>query len=168
MRNEGKRFEANFKNSIPKEIYYMRLKDNAGSWQGTSEKARFTPSNACDCILHYRGYLFLAELKSYKGKSIPFHCFRDTQLQELYKLIPREEELAVAVFNYRDIEETYMVHIADVKEFIETSTLNDTRKSFPINWVREVGYFVPHERKKVNYTYDVLDTLNVLLNEMGA
>lgn len=165
--NAGKKFEANFKASVPDEIFYLRLKDSVGVWQGESDKVRFTPSNPCDCILNYAGFMFLVELKSHKGKSIPFNVFRESQLSELYKIIPRLTELAVVVFNFSELEETYLVHIADIKEFIEISTRNDTRKSFPIDWMREVGYFVPHKKKKVNYTYDILDTLNMVLYDMN-
>ena len=68
MQNEGKRFESDIKASIPNSIFYLRLKDSASTWQGTSDKVRFTPSNACDCILHFQGVLFMTELKSHKGK----------------------------------------------------------------------------------------------------
>lgn len=163
--NAGKKFELNFKASIPEQIYYQRLKDSAGVWQGRSDSVRFTPSNACDCILHFQGILFLCELKSHKGKSIPFSVFRESQLNELYKIIPRDAEMAVAIFNFRDLEETYLVHMADIKEFIETSIRNDTRKSFPIDWISEVGYIIPHQKKKVNYTYDILSTLHHVLHD---
>lgn len=160
--NEGKRFEHDMKKSITDNIFYLRLKDSAGTWQG-GENTRFTPSNACDCILHYAGVLFLAELKSHKGKSIPFNCFRESQLRELAKVTPRKNEVAIAILNFRDLAETYIVFFADIIDFIDECKRNDTRKSLPLDWVRDVGCFLPQKLKKVRYTYSIEPTLQEIL-----
>jgi recombination protein U len=166
--NEGKKFEQDLKTSIgdSTRLFYMRLKDSAGAWQGTTDKTRFTSSNACDCILHFEGVLFLAELKSHKGKSIPFKCFRESQLKELDKLRFRTEEVAIAILNFRDVEETYIVYFADIIDFIEESKKNGTRKSIPLEWVSELGYIIPQKLKKVRYTYDVEATLMHVIRDL--
>jgi recombination protein U len=108
----------------------------------------------------------LAELKSHKGKSIPFACFRESQLGELAKVTPRKHEIAIALLNFRDISETYIVLFADIIDFIDESNRNGTRKSIPLEWVREVGYQVPQRLKKVRYTYSIEATLMELLQQI--
>ena len=153
--NQGKIFENSFKASIPDSNFYLRLKDSPATWGTVNEKARFTPSNACDCILHFEGVLFLAELKSHKGKSIPFSCFRDNQLKELAKVSCRKDEVAIAIFNFRDVAETYIVFMDNVIEFIETNNLTGNRKSIPLEWCRQIGMPMNQTLKKVNYSYAV-------------
>ena len=166
LANAGKLFEQDIKASMTDNIFYLRLKDSAGAWQGTQSNTRFTASNACDCILHFGGVLFLAELKSHKGKSIPFNCFRESQLRELAKVTPRKHEIAIALLNFRDVSETYIVLFADIIDFIDESNRNGTRKSIPLEWVREVGYQVPQRLKKVRYTYSIEATLMELLQQI--
>ena len=48
--NEGKKFEADLKSSVPDTCWLYRLRDNASSFaNGTN--TRFTSSNICDFIL---------------------------------------------------------------------------------------------------------------------
>lgn len=165
MMNSGKRFEKCFKDSL-KDIFCLRLKDGTASW-GQQNNTRFQASNPCDMIVHHQGFLFLLELKSHKGKSIPFNCIRENQLNELVKYGANYPDvMGMIAFNFRDIAETYLVHIVDVEEFVTTSIRNGTRKSFPIDWVSEVGYYVPCQLKKVNYTYDVHSTLNEIISTL--
>jgi recombination protein U len=159
--NSGKVFEKCFKDSL-KDIFCLRLKDGTSAW-GTQLNTRFQSFNPCDMIVHHMGYLFLLELKSHKGKSIPFNCIREKQLSELCKHSVYEGVLPMIVFNFREHEKTYAVHIKDVEEFIITSKINDTRKSFPLAWVDEIGYYIPCKLKKVNYSYDVVSTLNEII-----
>ena len=67
--NAGKQFEKDFKASVLDDQFYLRLND-AGGWS-KSVDLRFTPSQLCDCLLFTRGTLYLLELKSHTGKSIP-------------------------------------------------------------------------------------------------
>jgi len=164
--NNGKRFEYNFKKSIPQEIFCLRLKDGTAGW-GEGENTRFQHYNPCDFLLHHKGFLFLLELKSHKGKSIPFNCIRETQLRELNKVSENfRTELAFICFHFSDLEETYLVNIADVYIYIQQNLKSNERKSFPIAWISEVGYYVPAKKKKVNYTYDVLNAINNIVNEI--
>ena len=48
--NIGKKFENNWKASMPNDIFYYRLKDQAQSFGGAS-KLRFSLKNPCDCFL---------------------------------------------------------------------------------------------------------------------
>ena len=81
--NEGKKFEEDFKKSMDKyNIWNYRLKDSSGSWSN-SNGSRFTPKNICDYIAYNNGGLYLLELKSHKGSSLPFAAISDYQLKGL-------------------------------------------------------------------------------------
>ena len=61
--NIGKKFENNWKASMPNDIFYYRLKDQAQSFGGAS-KLRFSLKNPSDCFLLKSTTLFALELKS--------------------------------------------------------------------------------------------------------
>lgn len=67
--NIGKTFEQEFKECVPPDYYLYRLKDDTSGFYGVS--------NPCDYILFRSPYLFMVELKTHKGKSIPVEWCRD-------------------------------------------------------------------------------------------
>jgi len=69
--NPGKQFEKNFANSVPKDVYFMRIKDSANNFTRTSSSA-FATSNPFDCFMLYDGNFIPIELKSTKGTSFSF------------------------------------------------------------------------------------------------
>ena len=46
MKNEGKKFEEDFKKSVPKNLFYYRFIDGTSAWDGGN--ARFQAKNICD------------------------------------------------------------------------------------------------------------------------
>lgn len=148
-KNKGKMFEEDFKKSVPEWAWCYRFKDGTANFNGSkNENVRFQAHNICDFqVMAYRT-LFLFELKSHEGASIPFSCIRANQLEEM-SAIYHPDIKAYFVFNFRDIQNTYAVLAADVKEFIETTD----RKSIPIKWCIENGIEIKSEKKKVRFRY---------------
>ena len=146
--NEGKKFEQDFINSVPETWFKYRLNDSGGSWQG-GDKARFTPSNICDFIV-YNSKLWLLELKSHKGKSIPFSCIRPKQVEGLLEAYKRGTK-AGYIINFRDIEETYYISSFYVSHAIETYD----RKSISLGYIKQYGILIPQEKKRTRYSYDL-------------
>ena len=70
MKNLGKKFEEDWRKSVPENVFFYRFRDSSGAWSGNNQ-LRFTPSNIADNLLFYNNCLFLNELKEHKGKSIP-------------------------------------------------------------------------------------------------
>lgn len=163
--NYGKMFETDFKKSLGN-IYGLRLKDGTASWND-SNTTRFQHYNPCDFIIHHKGFLFLTELKTHKGKSIPFKCFREKQLIELDKIRSRQDEIALAIFNFRDFDLTYICFMADVIDFIDECKKNDKRRSFPIEWVQEVGFRVSETKKKIHFNYAVEEALDNVITALN-
>ena len=147
--NAGKIFEQSFKNSVPDDIFYYRLRDGTASW-GEQENTRFQQTNICDCILYKKPNMFMLELKSHKGKSIPFGNIKSNQLEGLCSA----QEYGIKagfIFNMRDVEETYYVSAIDVWNYMSATD----RKSIPINYMREQGIQINQELKRVRYRYDI-------------
>lgn len=147
--NEGKKLEEDIKKSVPQECFYYRFKDNAASFSG-GDNTRFTSSNIADCMVMTEENLFILELKSHKGTSIPFSCIRKNQIEEMSK-IEHKRIKAYFVFNFRDKEKTYAVKSHKVKVYMQLSE----RKSIPIKWCEENGIEIIGTKKKIRYNYDL-------------
>lgn len=146
--NNGKKFEQDFKNSVPDDWFYYRLIDGTSSWGGNSN-VRFQAKNICDCLV-YNGQLHMIELKSHKGKSLPISCIRNNQLEGLLKARNKNVN-AWLIVNFSDLEETYLIDITFINDFIK----NSTRKSVPIDFIEEFGDLIEHEKKKTRYKYNL-------------
>ena len=148
--NEGKKFEEDFKKSVPLDFFYYRLRDNAASFSG-GDNVRFTSHNICDCLIMAKDKLYLLELKSHKGSSLPLNCIRPNQLEGLVKAESYKNVYAAFVINFRDKEKTFIISANKLYEFIG----NTTRKSIPIKFIESNGKEIRSERKKVRYRYDL-------------
>ncbi len=145
--NEGKRFEEDFRRSTPPGVFVHRVKD-----AGSSGQHLFGVRNICDYILYRQPWLYLFELKSHKGKSIPFGKLTEDQIGGLCEVATRKAGVVAGfIFNFRELAETYFVPAWRVSEFI----YGGKRKSFPVEWCREVGKRVEQRLVRTRHRYDV-------------
>jgi len=147
----GKKFENNWRDSIPETVFYYRFRDGTSSWGGGQENTRFQMQNMCDCMMFDGAKLYLLELKSHKGKSIPFSAIRQNQLDELSKASTHKNIIAGFVIHFADIGTTYFCKADDVLYFIA----HEERKSIPISWCQRWGIEIIGKLKKVNYSWDI-------------
>lgn len=148
--NEGKKFEEDFKKSMDKyNIWNYRLRDSSGSWSNNS-KSRFTAKNICDYIAYKNGGLYLLELKSHKGSSLPYTAISDYQLKGLSD-IDYPGIKAYFIINMRDKEKTYAIEALKIKTYIETSG----RKSIPISFMDNEGIEIKGIKRRTRYEYEV-------------
>ena len=152
--NTGKKVEEDIKNSIDSTAFLYRLRDSGGSWQG-GNKSRFTPSNICDFILFKSPRMYLLELKSHKGKSIPYTAIK--QLDKLLEVSNRKLEnlQCYLLLNFADLEETYLIEVESVASIKESKS----RKSLSIEDVREYGYRIKQEKKVKRFKYYIEEVL---------
>lgn len=152
-RNPGKVFEADFQESIGEKYFFQRIKDDTLKFRGVQ--------NLCDYIVfdHEGGRLFLFELKSFRGKSCPFTNIKQYQIEKLNESQQKwgSDGISVGVIagfilDFRDLSETYFIPAE--KTFIYWKV--SERRSFPISWVRENGWKINQEKKRVRYRYDVI------------
>lgn len=148
--NPGKQFEADFIKSMPDNAWAYRLRDSAGTWQG-GENTRFTPSNICDFIVFSENTLYLLELKSHKGKSLPLSCIRQNNLKQMVKAQEHENIYSMLIVNFRDVEETYAIHVHMIEAYCRVFP---EKKSIPLQYFRD-GIEIPQTKLKTHYRYGV-------------
>lgn len=154
----GKQFEADFKASILPDQFYLRLND-AGGWSKSSD-LRFTKSNLCDCIVHppISSILYLLELKSHTGSSIPESAINGDPKKRKAGKKTRVERLAeidqigtypAFVCNFRDYSETYIIGAFYVQQELTV------RKSLSLETCRQLGTMIPQKKLMVHWRYDL-------------
>jgi len=148
--NSGKRLESNFKKSIPDDIFFYRFKDGSSAWGG-NDKVRFQSSNICDCLIFNGSKLYLLELKSTKGKSLPFTNIRENQLKELSKASLYKNIVAGIVIEFNELDRAFFMYISDVTDFMRIGS----RKSIPIDYCADKGIEIEITKKKVNNSFNI-------------
>lgn len=158
MKNAGKLFESDIKDSVPDNCWYYRLRDNASSFAG-GNNTRFTSSNICDCVIFddKSRTLFLIECKSTKGTSIPLTMIRESQKKGL---IAASQHTLVAglLVNYRnENNDTFFISIENFIKMI--NKIN--KKSFNVKDLNSNGAIrVDCEKKRSRYRYDINGLIN--------
>lgn len=151
--NEGKKFENDWKASIPDNCWIYRLRDNASSFAG-GENTRFTSSNICDYIMldDRTRTMFLVECKSTKGTSIPLTMLRQNQIDGL-KDASKHNLVAGMLINFRnDKNDTFFLLIDEYLDMMDS--LN--KKSFNIKDLENIGATrIESEKKRTRYRYNV-------------
>ena len=148
--NNGKRLESNFKKSVPNDIFYYRFKDGTASWDKGS-LTRFQQKNICDCMLFDGNRLYLIELKSTKGKSIPFGNFRENQLKELSMAQYFTNTVAGIVIEFSELDRAFFMRISDITNFIRKGE----RKSIPLDYCAKKGIEIEIKKKRVNNSFNI-------------
>lgn len=146
MVNVGKAFERTFTNSVPESVFILRLRDMGGKY-----KKLANVKNICDYILYRYPTLFLLELKTTKGKSMPFDNLKVHQVAGLYVANKRRGIKGGFVFNFRELNETYYLPADKVCEFVQEGS----RKSFPIDWCKANGYLIEQKKVRNSWKYGI-------------
>ena len=154
--NAGKLMERQWRESAVrvKGLYYQRMNDGTATFYGGSDVAniRFQKENPYDCFMYLDPTLYLLELKTHKGSSIPFTAIRDNQIEGLDKASEVPGIEAGFVVHFPDKDECWYADGHAVAEYKKATD----RKSIPIDWFRENGVRVELFHKRVNVFYDVL------------
>lgn len=151
-KNEGKKFEEDFKNSFPDNVFCYRIKDSSNFNQ--------TTKNLCDFIVFHDRKLFLLELKSTKGNSFSFdeRIIKSHQLNGLYTCQHSYKDVYGGfILNYRGrvlktkvVEpETYYIPA------IEVMKLKKKHKTLHKDLVRTVGIKIEAKKKISRYRYNI-------------
>ena len=163
MKNKGKQFEQDFQESCKSQLSLIRLKDPGSSFNikcaGCPKQiTRFSPRNICDFIGYLYPNMFLLELKSTKGTSMPFKNIikskTDKRLQQMVHLSEKKGIKAYIVFNWRKkggMDTTVAVSVVDVRVYIDRSE----RKSIPFGWTVTYGTLIKSHKKITRYSYDL-------------
>lgn len=149
--SEGKVFEQSFKESVPKDVFFMRLKDVFSGFH--NENRTFTPPNICDSVMYKSPTLFLLEFKSTKGTSFSFSdkIIKPNQIKELTKASTYEGVVPGFIFNFRKYNLTYFIHINDFNKFKETCG----KQSINEKDAKDIGILIEQKLKITKYKYDI-------------
>lgn len=152
-KNPGKIFEDCIKESVPETCWIYRLRDNASSFAG-GDKTRFASSNICDFIAYddISRTLFLWELKSTSGTSVPLSMIRKNQVEGLVKA-SEHDLVAGFIINFRnENNDTFFIYIENFIEMIQ----NLNKKSFNINDLENnEAIKIDNKKKRTRYVYDI-------------
>ena len=156
----GQRFEDNFRKSIDREnpeLFYYRFKDGTASWDRTNQNVRFQAHNIADHLIFYKNKLFICELKSHQGKSVPFYCIRDSQYTEMFEASKKKNVYSVVFIFFSDLEECYALSIGSILAFRASSD----RKSIPLSFCQEKGIKIDCRKLKSNYRFNIQGFLDL-------
>ncbi len=160
-RNPGKIFEEDFKRSVPKDTYYLRLHDPANSFNYNNKKRGFSLKSPFDCIVCDKGYMWCFELKSTKSTSFTFDgktpYIKKRQIMELLKA-QNAGAKAFLVLNFRKTEETYLISPDKFLQFVE----HTNKKSINKNDAKHIGILLGCSKKRVHFYYDIKNILKIL------
>lgn len=158
--NVGKIFEDDFKASVPKEYYTVRLNDPAVGFSGGS--SQFAPKNPYDFIV-FAKVMHCLELKS-SGGAITFwqerfeldgkkrtYDIRKHQIKGLTEAATHENVYAGLLLNYRSKGITVYVPI----DRFNTWAAETTKKSINAQDALGLGFPVDSRKLKVHYRYDI-------------
>lgn len=180
MKNAGKKFEQNFKQSCEKDsVFCLRLTDSDLSFNPNKElRSRFTVKQPCDLIVYYKGFMFTLELKNTKGKNFSFQ--RDLkvpdgmihyhQINSLVNMGLYDGIISGFVFNFRwgeetglPMERTFFLNINDFSKFMVESD----KRSINMNDIIEYGGVeIENIKRRTQYTYKILDWLEKMVDKI--
>lgn len=161
--NPGKKFEQNFANSVPKDVYFMRIKDSANNFTRSS-RSSFATSNPFDCFILYKGFFLPIELKSTKGTSFSIQSdkledgkdIKYHQIKSLERAQSFENVIAGFVLDFRE-SNTYWICIKDFLSFLSNTTKKSINEDDVIS---HNAITIKKTLMRVNYKYDISEMLN--------
>lgn len=166
--NIGKKFEEDFKNSVPDYALFYRLPDAAQSFGG-GNSLRFSRKNPFDCLIWNpkRRLLYALELKTVKGKSISFErTYGESreihyhQIQGLNDWNQYDGVICGFIIWFRELEKTIFINIDSFNFLIEEINKKSFNYDDLVN--SEVQFYViPQKKKRTRYRYDI----NALLSQ---
>lgn len=169
MKNSGKIFEEDWKNSCPKTCFIERFKDNMSVFDKTAKYAR---ENICDYVMHddLTSTLLLLELKTTSDSSLTFwredfdqdkkYEIRKNQIQGLLKASSHNLSAGL-IINFRSYENrTFYLDIRDFILFSESTN----KKSINMRDVVDFGGIeIISSKKRTRYRYDVNNLIEEIL-----
>ena len=156
MKNPGKIFEDDFRDSCPRDIYYLRLHDSSIGFDIKNSTQRFALKSPYDTILCKNGQMYAIELKSCGGTSFSYKgdnaYIKMRQVEELIKA-KRAGAISYLVLNFRKYEKTYAIDPDDFVDFINaTNKKSINLRDVEILWSK---ILIPQRLKKTRYKYDL-------------
>lgn len=178
MKNKGKIFEEDFKNSVDgTDILCIRLRDQPQVFKKT---AKYSHDNPCDFIAFRKNHLFCLELKSTKQKYMTFDDIFNTDKDEdsLNGMIHRHQIIGLAKFySYEGVSAGFILNFRNENEMTQVSyyisikcfmsMISDIDKqSFNINDLKDHGAIaIDGTKKRTRYKWNIEKLMNSIILE---
>lgn len=160
MKNQGKMFEQDFRASLDldnPDLFFYRFRDGTASWGDKNNPyVRFQQKNISDCMLFYKQTLFICELKSHKGKSLPFSCIKENQFEEMYKASFKKNVFPILIIFFSDIEKCFAIKMTDIIQF----KAEKKSKSISLSFANEKGFKIEPRKLQTHYRFEVINFLD--------
>ena len=143
--NPGKKFETDFKNSVPDNVFCHRLKTRNTTYKGDNEIADF--------LLYKAPNLFVFELKTTKEKRLPFDMIRANQIIGIDEATTKYVGVYGGIIvQFREPYSHWYVPIEVIKEQIEAGA-----KSIPLAKFSQIDGIIsiPFTQKRVSVKLDI-------------
>jgi penicillin-binding protein-related factor A (putative recombinase) len=113
----GKLFEEEVQTSCKEQkIWFFRVKDVNPMALKPSFKV---PENPYDALLYRGGYLFPSEMKSTKGKSLPFKNIKEHQINSLVDSQTYDSKIIPGfIINFSDESRSFFLHIDNFMNYV--------------------------------------------------
>lgn len=164
MKNIGKIFEKNFKDSIPKNIWCYKPPDAAQAFNMDNTKLRFSAHSPCDYMLFNGRLLCFFELKTFDG-ACSFERSKEEhgnihhhQIVTLKKYSGYRNTVAGFILDFRKTGNTYFLGIKDFDVLTEKITKKSFNEKDIMNYCNPVE--IEKQKLKVNYRYNIKKLLN--------
>ena len=147
--NYGKRFEKNFKKSVPEDVWYYRIPDPVEVFSDIKHQLSFHIKNPCEQSL-----LTFWKKEFENGKKDQSFMIKKNQIEGLAKIKEYNVNCGF-IINFRKSDATESTYYLGIDDFLQFS--NETTKK-SINEKDVIEYNgVPLQSKKLrsNFTYDV-------------
>lgn len=160
--NIGKRFEADFKKSVPPYALLYRLPDSAQAFGG-SGNLRFSRKNPFDFLLWDSNshILFALEMKTVGSKFISFEREKNEkgiihyhQIKGLNEWNKYDGIICGFIIEFRKLEKTIFLEIQQFNKLVNSIE----KKSFTLNDLEnnQINYYTITQKKlRTRYTYDL-------------
>ncbi|MGL5962669.1 MAG: Holliday junction resolvase RecU [Cetobacterium sp.] len=146
MKNVGKLFEEDFIKSVPSYMFRYRFRDLP--YHLTKGAKYEVNNNPADFLIVY-DKLFILELKSCAGTSLPCSNVRGNQIEGLKKYSELYNTVSGFVINYRRYDETYFLEVCDYLR------ITSTKASIGIQDARVFGVLITQQLKRTRFSYDI-------------
>ena len=165
--NSGKIFENNFRLSVPKYAFYYRFKDSASSYYGGNQFLRFSNTNIADNLIFYDGKLYLNELKSHTGKSIPLDCIegkknKKEQIRQLTEADEFDNVYSYIIVYFSDIKRCFALNIK-YYNFFKLDFPN--KKSIPLDYFEKQAIELPITTIRTNFRVDIEKLFQIIKDQ---
>ena len=138
-KNEGKVFEKDFQDSYPIGVFIYRLKDTASTFTG-GKNTKYTTYNMCDYIAFNPEHkcVLALELKSFKGKSMPFTNIKSHQLTDMKKAKDEQNIESYFVLNFSS---AFWAKFCFCRNFVPAFLANPSTAKFFATFTAELCRF---------------------------